>query len=231
MGADVCQKALLEFIQQLHPAQPVSLLSEDETLEQESAEDFLEEPDEDEAPGQESPGQESIIEFELDLDGHVERREDRPTDDDVYELSSDDLNEEFGSFAAPGRIRPVSLVPPTPVVEESVRTTEATPDSREIEPTDVSAPSVEIEAQYELDAAREPKLRRSAVLLRSRPLMPSQFPRRRRSKTRPSILNRKATSFRPRRWPRIPNRSHRAPMDAAPSDSTSQSLTRLPRPN
>ena len=56
MGADVCQKALLEFIQQLHPAQPVSLLSDDETLEQESAEDFLEEPDEDEAPGQESPG-------------------------------------------------------------------------------------------------------------------------------------------------------------------------------
>ena len=155
MGADVCQKALLEFIQQLHPAQPVSLLSEDETLEQESAEDFLEEPDEDDAPGQESPGQESIVEFELDLDGHVERREDRPTDDDVYELSSDDLNEEFGSFAAPGRIRPVSLVPPTPVVEESVRTTEATPDSREIEPTDVSAPSVEIEAQYELEAARE----------------------------------------------------------------------------
>ena len=155
MGADVCQKALLEFIQQLHPAQPVSLLSDDETLEQESPEDFLEEPDEDEAPGQESPGQESIVEFELDLDGHVERREDRPTDDDVYELSSDDLNEEFGSFAAPGRIRPVSLVPPTPVVEESVRTTEATPESREIEPTAVSAPSVEIEAQYELEAARE----------------------------------------------------------------------------
>ena len=155
MGADVCQKALLEFIQQLHPAQPVSLLSDDETLEQESPVDFLEEPDEDEAPGQESPGQESIVEFELDLDGHVERREDRPTDDDVYELSSDDLNEEFGSFAAPGRIRPVSLVPPAPVVEESVRTTEATPESREIEPTDVSAPSVEIEAQYELEAARE----------------------------------------------------------------------------
>ena len=128
----------------------MSLLSDDETLEQESAEDFLEEPDEDEAPGQES-----IVEFELDLDGHVERREDRPTDDDVYELSSDDLNEEFGSFAAPGRIRPVSLVPSTPVVEESVRTTEATPDGREIEPTDVSAPSVEIEAQYELEAARE----------------------------------------------------------------------------
>ncbi len=106
MGADVCQKALLEFIQQLHPAQPVSLLLDDETLEQESPEDFLEEPDEDEAPGQES-----IVEFELDLDGHVERREDRPTDDDVYELSSDDLNEEFGSFAAPGRIRPVSLIP------------------------------------------------------------------------------------------------------------------------
>ena len=155
MGADVCQKALLEFIQQLHPAQPVSLLSDDETLEQESPVDFLEEPDEDEAPGQESPGQESIVEFELDLDGHVERREDRPTDDDVYELSSDDLNEEFGSFAAPGRIRPVSLVPPAPVVEESVRTTEATPESREIEPAAVSAPSVEIEAQYELEAAPE----------------------------------------------------------------------------
>ena len=46
MGADVCQKALLEFIQQLHPAQPVSLLPDDETLEQESPVDFLEEPDE-----------------------------------------------------------------------------------------------------------------------------------------------------------------------------------------
>src|SRR6185295_7164155 len=110
MGADVCQKALLEFIQQLHPAQPVSLPSDDEILEHESTEDFPEESDEDEAFGQES-----IVEFELDLDGHVGRREDPPTDDDVYELSSDDLNEEFGSFATPARIRPVSFVPPAPV--------------------------------------------------------------------------------------------------------------------
>ena len=141
MGADVCQKALLDFIQQLHPAQSLPL-SDDETLEQESAEDFLEEPDEDE---HEAFGQESIVEFELDLDGHVERREDRPTDDDVYELSSEDLSEGFGSFVAPGRVGPVSFVPSTPVVEESVPTTEAAPEVREIE----------IEAQYEPDATQD----------------------------------------------------------------------------
>ena len=149
IGADVCQKALLEFIQQLHPAQPVSVpLSEDETLDQESTEDFLEELDE-------ASEQESIVEFELDLDGDVGPRHDPQTDDDVYELSSDDLSEEFGSFAAPVRIGPVSFIPSTAVVEDSVRTPEATPDAREIEPTDVFVPSVEIEAQDELEAARE----------------------------------------------------------------------------
>jgi hypothetical protein len=149
IGVDTCQTALVEFIRQLHPGQPTSLaLPDEELLDDDGLEPVFEEDDDSEP--------ESIVEFELDLDAHVERRSahDRD-DDDVYELSSDDLNQNFDDPGTVGDATNVAFIAPTPLPERQVPEAIVTIDVGTIEPGEESAAVVEIEAQLEPEPEAE----------------------------------------------------------------------------
>jgi PEGA domain len=147
IGVDACQKALIEFIRQLHPAQPPSLpLSDDDLLDDDGAAvAFLEDQDA-------QSDDESIVEFDLDLDEHVERRptnrQDDDDDDDVYELSSEDLN--FGMLGVPGGTAAISIAPRARFAEQPAEPA-ATPENRvetaETAPLPTAAPYVETQPE------------------------------------------------------------------------------------
>jgi hypothetical protein len=145
IGVDACQKALIEFIRQLHPAQPPSFpLSDDDLLDDDGAAVSFFEDDDDQ------PDDESIVEFDLDLDEHVERRpaNRQDDDDDVYDLSSEDLN--FGTLGVPGGAAAVSIAPGARFPEEpaeSVATPENRAETAEPAPVPAEIPHVEIQPE------------------------------------------------------------------------------------
>jgi hypothetical protein len=139
IGSDVCQKALVDFISQLHPGQPSLALPGEELIDEGSDDLYGDE-------SEESPDDQELIEFDLDLDAQVEPRSvsDRD-DDDVYEISSDVLSQDLGDL---GGASPISLLRPSRVEEPPVQ--HATPETPETAPP--ARPEIAEAAIFEAEA-------------------------------------------------------------------------------